>query len=300
MILLTSTSDLLRLTTSAAGSVDVQANYMDNNAGVITPGRVNLASIVTAATTTIVGSPGSGVQRNIKTVYIHNVSPTVTNVVSVTHTDGTNAKVVFNCTLLPDEHLTLNDDGEWLHTDVQGAPYSYTVPAAGNLGYTGVIAETIPRELCPEVNTTGPATGVLYLQAIFLTAGQVINSIDLWSATTAAGTPTNQLAGLYDLNRNLLATSSNLTTTAWAANSRQVFPLTAAFRVPSTGLYYIGFFTTATTVPTLKGGTGRTGGQLNALAPSTGGTSTTGLTTALPVTAAAPGTVTTSIYAAVR
>jgi len=52
----------------------------------------------------------------------------------------------------------------------------------------------------------------------------------------------------------------------------------------------------AITVPTLKGNTGKTGGQLGAGAPSMGGTSTTGLTTTLPATAAAPGLVTTSFW----
>ncbi|HNU15382.1 MAG TPA: hypothetical protein PKI55_13085, partial [Chitinophagaceae bacterium] len=89
-------------------------------------------------------------------------------------------------------------------------------------------------------------------------------------------------------------------TTAWAANTRKTLNLTSTFTTTYTGLYYLGIMVTATTVPTMKGYTARTGGQLNAAAPSMGGTSNTGLTTALPNPANAPGTVTTSVWGCVN
>ena len=130
-------------------------------------------------------------------------------------------------------------------------------------------------------------------------AGTTINSISFWSATTALATGTNQLFGLYDQNLNLLRSSVNDTSIAWAANSRKTLSLTSAFTTTYSGLYYLGIMVAATTVPTLKGNTAKTGGQLNAGTPSMGGTSTTGLTTALPATAASLGTVTTSIWGCV-
>jgi len=165
---------------------------------------------------------------------------------------------------------------------------------------TGCKAETFPRKLVPEVNTALLSTGRLSLQAIAIRSGEVITSISFWSATTAAGTPTNQLFGLYDNNLNLLRSSDNNTTTAWAANTRKTLNLTSTFTTTYSGLYYLGIMVTATTVPTLKGYTARTGGQLNAAAPSMGGTSNTGLTTSLPTPANAPGTVTTSVWGCVN
>jgi hypothetical protein len=91
----------------------------------------------------------------------------------------------------------------------------------------------------------------------------------------------------------------NDTTTAWAANARKTLALTSTFTTTYSGLYYLGIMVAATTVPTIKGNTAKTGGQLGAGAPSLGGTSTTGLTTALPATAAAPGLVTTSFWGCV-
>lgn len=300
MLLLTSTSDVLRIVTSAAGAVVAHASYMDHASGTVTPGRTNTPSITTATTTTIVAAPAASTQRNIKTVVIHNISSTVSQSLIVEHFDGTNAAAVINATLLPDEHLTLGDDGRWLHTDSQGAPYNYSAPASGNLGYTGVLAESIPRQLCPEVNTTVGATGVLFMQAVYLTAGQTINTIDLWSATTAAGTPTNYNVGLYDVNRNLLAQGTNKTTEAWAANSQKSFALTSSYRVPTSGMYYVGYYMTATTVATIKGGTAKTGGQLAAAAPILHGTSTGSLTTTLPNPAGAITAGTANIYVALR
>jgi hypothetical protein len=165
------------------------------------------------------------------------------------------------------------------------------------LGLTGTIAETIPRELCAEVNTTVGATGTMFMQAIYLTAGQLVSNIVLWSATTAANTPTNYNVGLYDVNRNLVANGTNKTTEAWASNSSKSFAMTSAYRVPTSGQYYIGYYMTATTVVTLKGGTAKTGGQLAAGVPILHGTSTTGLTTALPNPAAAITAGTANIYA---
>ena len=75
--------------------------------------------------------------------------------------------------------------------------------------------------------------------------------------------------------------------------------MTTPYRVPTSGLYYIGLMVAATTVPTTKGGTAKTGGQLASTAPILHGTSTTGLTTTLPDPAAAITGGLVSIYAAV-
>lgn len=298
MLLLT-TTDSIRVVTSAAADIEVYASYMDLNGTTVTPGRSMPASIVSSATTTVVSAPGAGV-RNVKYLNITNNHASQACQVSVEIFDGSAALELREVTLLPGENLAMTDDGEWHHRDAQNGEYTYTAAPNQNVGVTGTIAETIPRELCPEVNTAAPASGTLAMMAIKLRAGDLVSTIDLWSATTAAGTPTNYMVGLYDINRNLLAQSANKTTEAWAANSQKSFAMTTPYRVPVTGIYYIGYFMTATTVATLKGGTARTGGQLNAAAPIVYGTSSTGLTTSLPNPAAAITSTTASVYAAVR
>lgn len=300
MLLLTSTSDKVQVITGSAGaSVDVHASWVDNSSGAITPGRSNVVGIATATTTDIVASPGSGVQRNVKGIYITNTSTNTSTQVTVLHTDGTNVADLMGVTMLPGENLVMDAMGLWHHHDSQGGRYVYSGPPTSNLGPTGTIAETMPRELCPEVNTTAGASGTLFMQAIYLKAGQLVSNITIASATTAIGTPTNQFYALYDANRNLLAQSANQTTAAWAANTVRTLAMTTPYRVPTSGLYYIGLLQVATTIATIKGGTAKTGGQLSGAVPILHGTSTTGLTTALPNPAAAITAGTASIYAAV-
>jgi hypothetical protein len=131
--------------------------------------------------------------------------------------------------------------------------------------------ETFDRNLCDEVNTSLLSTGSFVISRLFtLPSGTVVSSISFWSGTTAAGTPTNKLFGLFDSSRNLLRSSVNDTTTAWAANSLKTLALTATFTTTYSGLYYLGIMVTATTVPTIKGNTAKTNGALNAAAPSMG------------------------------
>lgn len=301
MLLLTSTLDVVRIVTGTTGaSIHVHASWVDNAAGTITPGRTNTAAIVTNTTTTVVGSPAAATQRNVKNINITNNHATVGTQVTVQHYDGTNSEDLMGVTLLPGENLILGDDGHWDHHDSQGGLYTYAGPPTSNLGITNTLAETMPRETCPEVNTVVPtASGTLFMQAIYLKAGQLVSNITISSATTAAGTPTAGRVGLYDGNRNLRATSADQTTTAWAANTVKTLAMTTPYRVTTSGLYYIGFYMTATTVITMKGGTAKTGGQLASQAPILHGTSSTGLTTTLPDPAAAITGGLVTIYASV-
>lgn len=300
MLLLTSTSDIIRVVTGGAASVDVHASFVDAASGTYTPGRTNTPAITTATTTTVVASPAASTQRNVKHLNITNKHATASTTVTVQHFDGATSEDLMGVTLLPGENLVFDQEGSWAHHDTQGGEYVYAGPPSTNMGITGTLAETIPRELCPEVNTVAPtASGTLFMQAIYLKAGTLVSNITVSSATTAAGTPTNYFAALYDGSRNLRAASANQTTTAWAANTVKTLAMTTPYRVPTSGLYYIGFFMTATTVITMKGGTAKVGGQLASSVPTLHGASSTGLTTALPDPAAAITGGLVTIYAGV-
>ncbi len=305
MILLTSATDILRVVTGAAADVDVYVAYVDapipaTPTSNVTPGKQIVAGIITAATTTVCAAPTASTARNIKTLSIENTHASASTVVGVEFFDGTSVIELAKVTLLAGESLQMDELGHWEHYDSQHGEYGYSPAPSQNLGVTGTIAETMPREICPEVNTTVATSGTLFMQAIKLRAGDLVSTIDLWSATTAAGTPTNYNAGLYNVNRNLLAQGTNKTTEAWAANSQKSFAMTTPYRVPVTGTYYIGYYMAATAVVTLKGGTAKVGGQLAGGVPILHGTSSTGLTTALPNPAGVISVSTASIFAAVR
>lgn len=302
MLLLTSTSDIVRIVTGSAASINVHASWVDNASGTITPGRLNTAAITTATTTTIVPSPSSGVQRNVKALFITNNHATAPTQVTVQHYDGTNSEDIISVTLLAGENLILTAEGEWKHHDAQGGEYTYgtliTDMYGAGYGITGTLSETINRNLAG-ANLSALTSGTLFLQAIYLRAGMLVSNISFCSGGTAAGTPTNRFHALYDGSRNLLAQSANQTTTAWAANTVQTLAMGTPYRVQTSGIYYLGLLVTATTVPTVVGTTAAANAAIRGLAPILCGTSSTGLTTSLPNPAAAITATVNSIWGAV-
>lgn len=121
MILLTSTSDLVQVTTGGAQAVKVHASYVDLLTGsTVTPARTNTA-IASAATTTIVPSPGlSTTQRTVKFISIANTDATVAVTIEVLHTDGTTSVRIIKVTLPAGYALIYNEGSGWTMIDASG------------------------------------------------------------------------------------------------------------------------------------------------------------------------------------
>lgn len=152
MLLLNSTSDLVRVVTSAAAnSIDVHASWVDLNGTTVTPGRQNTV-ITTATTTTVVPSPGAGTTRNLKGLYVTNDSAGTSCTVAVEHTDGTNVVELMQFILLPGENMGYREDGSWIHRDANGAEY----PPAGAGNYAGRTVQFM------KTTTASDATGYWY------------------------------------------------------------------------------------------------------------------------------------------
>lgn len=292
---LTTTNDKLQIVLGGAvntNQLQCLTTYKVYTSTTTSDGKV---AINTNSTTDVdlAGAPGSGETYDIQNINVYNadtVSATVTIKLDVSGTET----ILYKGVVGVGGVISWSAEGGWKNTSNNIAPLLNNKKVI-----SGALYETFDRDLCDEVNTAALSSGRLSLQAIYLPAGVTISSISFWSATTAGGTLTNQLFGLYDSSLNLLRSSNNDTSTAWAANSKKTLSLTSSFTTTYSGLHYLGIMVAATTVPTLKGNTAKTGGQLGAAAPSMGGTSNTGLTTALPGTANAPGTVTTSFWGCV-
>ena len=205
-------------------------------------------------------------------------------------------------TLGPGCQAMYQDNMGWLFYTASGqhmlSQYSAISPY-DNWGPGACKAETIDRSICTETNTTLTTTGQIYCQAIWLTAGTVVTNITISSATTAASVPTHYCFALYNTSLSLLGSTADQLTAAWAANTLKTLALTAAYTVPTTGLYYIAFMMVATTVPTIKGNTARTDGTLSFTATAISGISGTAYSTGTApasITALAA-KVTTSMYA---
>lgn len=147
MLLLTTTSDVLRVTTVAAVStIEVHASYVDLTGTTVTPGRTNTV-ISAAATTTVVAAPAGGTQRNIKGLYITNTSVGSSTRVVVEYYDGTNVIDLMGFVLLPGENLGYREDGSWVHRDQNGAEY----PPSGLGNYAGRSIPFMKTGTAPDV-----------------------------------------------------------------------------------------------------------------------------------------------------
>lgn len=108
MLLLTSTGDKIQIITGSAGNIDVHVSYIDLASGVVTAGRKN-SKITTATTTDVVDPPGASTTRNTKTLHVANIHATNSNLVTIQHTDGTNAIQIEQITLLAGERIAYRE-----------------------------------------------------------------------------------------------------------------------------------------------------------------------------------------------
>lgn len=132
MILLTSTSDAIKMYCSAASTIEAHCSYVDLDGSTVTPGRRNLIASAAAGYSIVVPPSGTAV-RNVKHINITNNHASASCGVRVVHTDGTTDVELMEFMLLPGENMILNEEGRWTHRDAQGAEY----PPAGLGSYNG-------------------------------------------------------------------------------------------------------------------------------------------------------------------
>lgn len=119
MLLLASTSDIIRVDTSGTPNIDVHTSWVDKNGSTITPGRTN-TTISSATTTTIAGSPAASTYRTIKTIHIRNRHATTANTVTVEHFDGTTGVELISLSLLAGYVLHYDEGAGWEILDALG------------------------------------------------------------------------------------------------------------------------------------------------------------------------------------
>lgn len=98
-------------------------------------------------------------------------------------------------------------------------------------------------------------TQVMTAVPVYLAAGDVITSVNFYSGTTAAGTPTNWWAALYSNAAvpALLSQSADQLTAAMAAFTKFTVALAAPQTISKSDVYWVAIMVKATTVPTLLG-----------------------------------------------
>lgn len=121
MKLLTSTTHTLDVITSAALALDVDAHFIDNLNGALSPGSQQTA-IVTATTTVVVAAPGAGTCRAIQEISFRNKGAGV-QIVTVRRTNSTGPVSTewYKATLNQDDVLVYEDACGWYIIDSLGA-----------------------------------------------------------------------------------------------------------------------------------------------------------------------------------
>lgn len=220
MLLLTSTSDLVRVVTSASSDVRVHASFVDLASGTITPTRTNTASIATNTTTTVVASPAGSTQRNVKHLNIRNVHASTSNDVTVFHTDGTTQEDLIKVTLLAGESLVFDQVGGWTHYDVNGAPYLSPGPVASQAEMEAGTSTTV--FVTPGRQHLHPSAAKFWVKwtanSTTILASYNVTSI----ADTATGQATVTIATDFSSANYAACVTVEATGTTWAvANARE-------------------------------------------------------------------------------
>lgn len=188
MLILAGTSDLVRVVTSSSANVDVQASWIDRtvSSSAEAAGRTNTA-IAAATTTTVTGSPSSGVERTVKALRIRNKHATTANTVTLTHTDGTTAVELISAVLSAGDSLHYDEDGGCTVFDSLGRIKTRSdglVAAAVNTLNTVVLGSDVTNNNA-SANTIADVTGLSFA----VTAGETY-WFEFVIAYTAAATTT--------------------------------------------------------------------------------------------------------------
>lgn len=131
MILLTSTSDVLRVITGSAGSVKVHASQVVKTvaSGAVVEGRKNTV-ITTATTSTVTNAVAAGEVATVQHLCARNDHASTANLLTLEHFDGTNGIPLWKGQLEAGESVTINEDGS---IDVRSSSGVIKQSSAGNI-----------------------------------------------------------------------------------------------------------------------------------------------------------------------
>lgn len=221
MIYLPNTTDKLDLVTSAAASIDVNANYVDAAASTLAAsgaGRNNTA-ITTATTTDILAAPASSTTRTCKQLTIRNKDAALTCDVTVRYNANGTAYELHKATLQPG----------WMLMYIEGIGFftNKNTTATGGFKNVSVADQTIGA------SATAYLTGSAILLPSTLVAGMALRwTIQL--AKTAASTATRTIAVRFGTGASTSDTSRNSFTgdTETAAADEAIETVIATIRGP--------------------------------------------------------------------
>lgn len=153
-----SSLESIRITTSAAGAVDVYAAWTDVSTTAIVKGTSAPSTITTATTTTVVSAPSSGVTRKVRSVSVLNSSYVAEQTIDVVVYDGSTSTPVFGATLQAGERLAYGGTAlGWELFDIGGR--AKVIGMRGAQGPAGADGDTGPQGPAGADGSVGPTVG---------------------------------------------------------------------------------------------------------------------------------------------
>ncbi len=235
MLLLASTSDIIRIDTSSTADVDCHVSYVDLASGAVTPGRQN-TTVSSATTTTICAAPASSTYRTVKSIHIRNRHATTSNTVTVEHYDGTTGVELISVALGAGYVLHYDEGAGWEILDSFGRSLQNSSAngsgAAINELNTVVLASDVTNNNAT-ANTIADVTGLSFS----VTAGETYYfQFVIWYTSAATTTGSRwSINGPGSPTRLGYRSSYSLTSTSETVNSGlTAYDLPAAANATST------------------------------------------------------------------
>jgi hypothetical protein len=220
MLLLTSTSDVIRVVTATGVTVDVHASWVDRNGSTDTPGSTNTA-ISTATTTTVVAAPAASTARNVRALLIRNRHATTAETVTVELYNGSTAYQLDKRVILAGQSLMFDD--------AQGFRLSPVSPVTPSEPWHGVVAAAFgngnPATMWQHMITGGTAgatptnisTSVARCSSFVLPAGMTVNRLRVYGIGSTTNVYRVALYRYSDLARLMAETAFSTSANTWTS-----------------------------------------------------------------------------------
>lgn len=179
MLLLTSTSDIIRIVTDSTATVDVHASWVDLNGSTQTPGRTNTA-ISSSTTTTVVAAPGASTYRNVKRLSVRNRHASTSVTVTIQHWDGTTSIELDKRVLGPGGSILFTDDYGWIPVPGGGPqtrPWFGVAAGCFRDGDPGYLIDMVQKDVNIAATPTNITTSIARCSSFMLPFDLTFNRI---------------------------------------------------------------------------------------------------------------------------
>lgn len=219
MLLLTTTSDVIKVVTDSAATVDVHASWVDRNGTTDAPGSTNTA-ISSSTTTTVVAAPTSSTVRNIRRLIVRNKHATLSVTVTVNLGVGAANYELDERVLGPGQSLMFTEDGGFFPTPSGGSgldPWASQLVGTMNRGDPGLLMRQLQCAGNVAATPTNISTSVARCSLFSLPWDMTVNTIRYYGVGAVTTTYRVAIYRYSDLARLMAETAFTTAANTWGA-----------------------------------------------------------------------------------